>query len=104
MSNSEDSSAVGSPGYAHVNTFFECKDGISIGFITIVILGVLTMWYILYTKITMGRRKREALDDADNVDDIYVYTKAALLSGTFILASIALSFPFPLCYILLISL
>ena len=42
-----------------VNTFFECKEGISIGFLVILTLGVLTMWYILYTKITMGRRKRE---------------------------------------------
>ena len=42
-----------------INTFFECKEGISIGFLVILALGVLTMWYILYTKITMGRRKRE---------------------------------------------
>ena len=44
-----------------VNTFFECKEGLSIGFLAILTLGVLTMWYILYTKITMagGRRKRE---------------------------------------------
>ena len=79
MSDSDESSNVGSPGYAHINTFFECKEGISIGFITIVILGVLTMWYILYTKITMGRRKRDATD----VDDFYVFTKAVLLSGRF---------------------
>ena len=85
MSDSEEeSSNVGSPGYAHINTFFECKEGISIGFITIVILGVLTMWYILYTKITMGRRKRDAMpiDDTDEVD-FYVFTKAVLLSGRF---------------------
>ena len=47
--------------YSYVNTFFECKEGISIGFLTILGLGVLTMWYILYTKITMGRRKRHAV-------------------------------------------
>ena len=47
--------------YSYVNTFFECKEGISIGFLTILVLGVLTMWYILYTKITMGRRKRRAV-------------------------------------------
>ena len=77
MSDSESSSNVGSPGYAHINTFFECKEGISIGFITIVTLGVFTMWYILSTKITMGRRKRDSTD----VDDFYVFTKAVLLSG-----------------------
>jgi len=82
MSDSDGSSNVASPGYAHINTFFECKEGISIGFITIVILGVLTMWYILYTKITMGRRKRDATDD-DDVEDFYIFTKAVLLSGRF---------------------
>lgn len=85
MSESESSEVVGSPGYAHINTFFECKDGISIGFITIVILGVLTMWYILYTKITMGRRKRAVADnDVDDVEDFYIFTKAVLLSGRFL--------------------
>ena len=85
MSESELSEVVGSPGYAHINTFFECKDGISIGFITIVILGVLTMWYILYTKITMGRRKRAVADnDVDDVEDFYIFTKAVLLSGRFL--------------------
>ena len=83
MSESEAGDLAGSPGYAHINTFFECKDGISIGFITIVILGVLTMWYILYTKITMGRRKRSAVpvEVVDDVEDFYIFTKAVLLSG-----------------------
>ena len=56
-------------GYSYMNTFFECKEGISIGFLTILILGVLTMWYLLYTKITMGRRKREAVSSWEEVGD-----------------------------------
>ena len=73
-------------GYAQINTFFECKDGVSIGFITIVVLGILTMWYILFTKITMGRRKRElSLDTNTNeIVDIVSYVKSAILSGRFI--------------------
>ena len=73
-------------GYAQINTFFECKDGVSIGFITIVVLGILTMWYILFTKITMGRRKRElSLDTSTNeIVDIVSYVKSAILSGRFI--------------------
>ena len=55
---SDPSDQVSSLSYAQINTFFECKDGVSIGFITLVVLGILTMWYILFTKITMGRRKR----------------------------------------------
>ena len=35
----------------------------SIGLIAIVLIGVLTMWYILYTKIVAaGRRKRDIYD------------------------------------------
>jgi hypothetical protein len=49
--------AVGSYS-SYVNTFFECKEGVSIGFLTILLLGVVTMWYLLYTKITKGRRRR----------------------------------------------
>ena len=70
--------------YAQINTFFECKDGVSIGFITIVVLGILTMWYILFTKITMGRRKRSITNTADDTfDDVINFIKAAILSGRY---------------------
>ena len=59
MADSRDGDSLGSPSYATINTFFECKDGVSIGLITVVVLGILTMFYILFTKITQGRRKRD---------------------------------------------
>ena len=64
-----------------VNTFFECKEGLSIGFLAILTLGVLTMWYILYTKITMagGRRKRELSYSEQFVD----FGQALLYGGEF---------------------
>lgn len=75
----------GALSYAQINTFFECKDGVSIGFITIVALGILTMWYILFTKITMGRRKREAsylsIDPRLNFEDAFEFVKSAIFSG-----------------------
>ena len=75
----------GALSYAQINTFFECKDGVSIGFITIVVLGILTMWYIFYTKLTMGRRKRELveIDQANNLDDIIDFIKSVITSGRF---------------------
>ena len=69
----------GALSYAQINTFFECKDGVSIGFITIVALGILTMWYILFTKITMGRRKREA--SYLSIEDAFEFVKSAIFSG-----------------------
>ena len=59
MGEGRDGDELGSPSYASINTFFECKDGVSIGLITVVVLGILTMFYILFTKITQGRRKRD---------------------------------------------
>ena len=59
MGDWEGGDSLGSPSYATINTFFECKDGVSIGLITVVVLGILTMFYILFTKITQGRRKRD---------------------------------------------
>ena len=67
MGDSRDGDSLGSPSYAQINTFFECKDGVSIGFITVVVLGILTMAYILYTKITMGRRKRSVTGEVDEM-------------------------------------
>ena len=71
--------------YAQINTFFECKDGVSIGFIAIVALGILTMWYILFTKITMGRRKRDlsylSIDDSFEAEDAFEFVKSAIFSG-----------------------
>ena len=79
----EDSHAALS--YAQINTFFECKDGVSIGFIAIVALGILTMWYILFTKITMGRRKRDlsylSIDDSFEAEDAFEFVKSAIFSG-----------------------
>ena len=79
----EDSHAALS--YAQINTFFECKDGVSLGFIAIVVLGILTMWYILFTKITMGRRKRDvsnlSIDDSFQIEDAFEYVKSAIFSG-----------------------
>jgi len=81
----EDDNQGAFDGYAQINTFFECKDGVSIGFITIVALGILTMWYILFTKITMGRRKRElsydTVTNSHEIVDIVSYIKSAILSG-----------------------
>ena len=74
MSQHEDDSHA-ALSYAQINTFFECKDGVSIGFIAIVALGILTMWYILFTKITMGRRKRDlsylSIDDSFKAEDAF---------------------------------
>lgn len=91
----EDDNQGAFDGYAQINTFFECKDGVSIGFITIVALGILTMWYILFTKITMGRRKRElsydTVTNSHEIVDIVSYIKSAILSGTFICFGFCLS-------------
>ena len=67
-----------------VNTFFECKEGLSIGFLAILTLGVLTMWYILYTKITMaaGRRKRE-LSSLSYWEGVVDFGQALLYGGEF---------------------
>ena len=65
-----------------INTFFECKEGISIGFLVILALGVLTMWYILYTKITMGRRKRE-LVSLSYWEQMIDFGQALLYGGEF---------------------
>ena len=67
-----------------VNTFFECKEGLSIGFLAILTLGVLTMWYILYTKITMaaGRRKRE-LSSLSYWEGMVDFGQALLYGGEF---------------------
>ena len=84
MSQHEDDSHA-ALSYAQINTFFECKDGVSIGFIAIVALGILTMWYILFTKITMGRRKRDlsylSIDDNFKAEDAFEFVKSAIFSG-----------------------
>ena len=85
MSQHEDDSHA-ALSYAQINTFFECKDGVSLGFIAIVVLGILTMWYILFTKITMGRRKRDtvsnlSIDDNFKIEDAFEYVKSAIFSG-----------------------
>ena len=66
-----------------VNTFFECKEGISIGFLVILTLGVLTMWYILYTKITMGRRKRSVTGEGrlESVDELISFVRSLIYIG-----------------------
>ena len=84
MSQHEDDSHA-ALSYAQINTFFECKDGVSLGFIAIVVLGILTMWYILFTKITMGRRKRDlssnvSVDDS-KTEDAFEFVKSAIFSG-----------------------
>ena len=84
MSQHEDDSHA-ALSYAQINTFFECKDGVSLGFIAIVVLGILTMWFILFTKITMGRRKRDvsnlSIDDSFQIEDAFEYVKSAIFSG-----------------------
>lgn len=84
MSQHEDDSHA-ALSYAQINTFFECKDGVSIGFIAIVALGILTMWYILFTKITMGRRKRDlsylSINDSFMAEDAFEFVKSAIFSG-----------------------
>ena len=85
MSQHEDDSHA-ALSYAQINTFFECKDGVSLGFIAIVVLGILTMWYILFTKITMGRRKRDtvsnlSIDDSFQIEDAFEYVKSAIFGG-----------------------
>ena len=70
--------------YSYVNTFFECKEGVSIGFLTILILGVLTMWYLLFTKITMGRRKREVISYWEEVAE---FATALAYGGEYISSS-----------------
>ena len=71
-------------GYAQVNTYFECKDGVSLGFITVVVLGILTMWYILFTKITQGRRRRAAVQHSSEsfgAENVVSYIMSAIYSG-----------------------
>ena len=85
MSQHEDTDSHAALSYAQINTFFECKDGVSLGFIAIVVLGILTMWYILFTKITMGRRKRDlssnvSVDDS-KTEDAFEFVKSAIFSG-----------------------
>ena len=86
MSKHEDTDSHAALSYAQINTFFECKDGVSLGFIVIVVLGILTMWYILFTKITMGRRKRDlssnlSVDDSFKTEDAFEFVKSAIFSG-----------------------
>ena len=76
--------AAARDGYAQVNTYFECKDGVSLGFITVVVLGILTMWYILFTKITQGRRRRAAVQHSSEsyaVEDVVSFIMSAINSG-----------------------
>ena len=96
MSQHEDDSHA-ALSYAQINTFFECKDGVSLGFIAIVVLGILTMWYILFTKITMGRRKRDlssnvSVDDS-KTEDAFEFVKSAIFSGR----SHYKTFPYQVC-------
>ena len=85
MGDSRDGDSLGSPSYAQINTFFECKDGVSIGFITVVVLGILTMAYILYTKITMGRRKRSVTTGEasrlESVDEVISFVRSLIYIG-----------------------
>ena len=85
MSKHEHTDSHAALSYAQINTFFECKDGVSLGFISIVVLGILTMWYILFTKITMGRRKRDtsnlSIDDSFKTEDAFEFVKSAIFSG-----------------------
>ena len=84
MGDSRDGDSLGSPSYAQINTFFECKDGVSIGFITVVVLGILTMFYILYTKITMGRRKRSVTGEGsrvERVDELISFVRSLIYIG-----------------------
>ena len=86
MSKHEDTDSHAALSYAQINTFFECKDGVSLGFIVIVVLGILTMWYILFTKITMGWRKRDlssnlSVDDTFKTEDAFEFVKSAIFSG-----------------------
>ena len=82
MGDSRDGDSLGSLSYAQINTFFECKDGVSIGFITVVVLGILTMFYILYTKITMGRRKRSVTAEGmESVDELISFVRSLIYIG-----------------------
>lgn len=96
MSQHEDTDSHAALSYAQINTFFECKDGVSLGFISIVVLGILTMWYILFTKITMGRRKRDlssnlSFDDSFKTEDAFEFVKSAIFSGRSLFSFIKLS-------------
>ena len=84
MGEGRDGDELGSPSYASINTFFECKDGVSIGLITVVVLGILTMFYILFTKITMGRRKRSVTGDSnrlESVDELISFVRSLIYIG-----------------------
>ena len=47
-------------GYGYGHDHYECDKGISIAVIATTVLGIGSLGYILYSKITMGRRKRRS--------------------------------------------
>ena len=48
--------------YDYGHTEYGCDSGISIAVIAVTLLGIGALGYILYTKITMGRRRKRSLE------------------------------------------
>ena len=69
----------GSPS-GYTSTYYECDDGISIGLLVISALGIAVMWYILYTKIVGGRRKRSY--HSDNILWFIQHTEEIIINGS----------------------
>jgi len=46
-----------------------CDNGISIPILITALLGIAIMFYILYTKITMGRRRRRSTPELDTLEE-----------------------------------
>lgn len=61
-SGNRQSDAHGSYGYGYDDSY-ECDKGISIAVIATTVLGIGSLGYILYSKITMGRRKRRSVGE-----------------------------------------
>ena len=47
---------------------YGCDNGISLGILITAALGIAIMFYTLYTKITMGRRRKKRSDVEENMD------------------------------------
>ena len=67
--------------YDYGHTEYGCDSGISIAVIAVTLLGIGALGYILYTKITMGRRRKRTLDYYSSIEDTVESCIAIVSSG-----------------------
>jgi hypothetical protein len=65
------SSGIGAAYSGHHASYSEeyCDNGISIALLLTALLGIAVMFYVLYTKITKGRRRRRATEELDALEE-----------------------------------